>query len=83
MPGNDTKISNTGTMRIMDLIDTRKTEEQENHTRTMEDQQKTSEVASTQRLPLFAQDLTPKPQEQHRNILAHHQNVTLPRKPCQ
>ncbi|KAL9868505.1 MARVEL domain-containing protein 3-like isoform 2-T8 [Geothlypis trichas] len=36
MPGVDTKISNTGTMRTIDLIDTRKTEEQENHTHTMQ-----------------------------------------------
>nr|XP_009926207.1 PREDICTED: MARVEL domain-containing protein 3-like [Haliaeetus albicilla] len=36
MPGDDTKISNMGTMRTMDLIDTRKTEERENHTRTMQ-----------------------------------------------
>lgn len=35
MPGDDTKIINTGTMRVMDLVDT-KTEERENHTRTME-----------------------------------------------
>lgn len=36
MLGVDTKISNTGTMRTIDLIDTRKTEEQENHTHTMQ-----------------------------------------------
>lgn len=36
MPGDDTKTSNTGTMRTMDLIDTRKTKERENHTRTMQ-----------------------------------------------
>lgn len=54
MPGDDTKTSNTGTMRTMDLIDTRKTKERENHTRTMQDQQKTSEVASTQGLLLIA-----------------------------
>lgn len=36
MMGDDTKISSAGTMRIMDLIDTRKTEEQESNTHTME-----------------------------------------------
>lgn len=36
MLGVDTKISNTGTMRTIDLIATRKTEEQENHTHTMQ-----------------------------------------------
>lgn len=36
MLGVDTKISNTGTMRTIDLIGTRKTEERENHTHTMQ-----------------------------------------------
>lgn len=83
MLGVDTKISNTGTMRTIDLVDTRKTEEQENHTQTMQEQQETSEVDSTQGLSVFAQTLTLKPQEQHRSILAPHQSFILPRRASQ
>lgn len=83
MMGDDTKISSAGTMRIMDLIDTRKTEEQESNTHTMEGQQEISEVASTQGLPLFAQSHTLKLQEHHGNILAHRLSIILPRKPSQ
>lgn len=36
MMGDDTKKSSAGTMRIMDPTGTRKTEEQESHTHTME-----------------------------------------------
>ena len=36
MLGGDTKIRKAGTMRIMDLMATRKTEKQENQAHTME-----------------------------------------------